>query len=468
MRSIPERVALRLPPDSATVFDMPLEMFMILGDVAHLSRCVDIVTWKVSTICEAGIPLANYIKLAQNIDPLRSWANYIRGLTIEELQSSDYEAVGVNSMRTNLDDSIKHIEAANTILDAVLEDAKTNVAQSRSIALEFNEAGRALETLVGTLPPIHRVKDLVSNSLFKKDVANRPIRTMYSVCVKTLTLMAELEEEIGEDGKPKTWGKWRDQESRLRYWGHDRIDGQAPVDSYIEIGNNEETEDDAQFLCDAFSMILYIQCQSLPFALLCFPQPHTDHCLDEYIRDRIAAHATSEPSSPQHLDEAQLEDCQSLYSRVYYILNTDFMFFPTSERWADKMITELARGSGVADKYNFSEDPVTGIDTAFDILQRLTKSITPNAFHMSHDPSVWPNGHLWHESVAQVNKRSEGSERVVPRRSILRDAIGYYEMLETEQESQASTGAGKLRARVTKFIRRLGFQSVGGHQTGRH
>ena len=84
---------------------------------------------------------------------------------------------------------------------------------------------------------------------------------MYSVCVGTLTLMAELEAEVGSDGWVKPWGTWRDQESRLRYWGHDRIDGQAPIDTYLEIGDNEETEDDAQFLYHAFSMILYIQCQ---------------------------------------------------------------------------------------------------------------------------------------------------------------------------------------------------------------
>ena len=185
--------------------------------------------------------------------------------------------------------------------------------------------------------------------------------------------------------------------------------------------------------------------------------PHTDHCLDEYLRHRTSAHAASEPSRPQHLEEGKLEDCQFLYSRVYYILNTDFMFFPALERWSDKMITELARGSGVEDKYNFSVDPVDGVNAAIDMLQRLTKIITPNAFHMSHDPSVWPNGHLWGQSVEQVNKRSEGSERVVPKRSVLRDAIEYYEMLDIGEEAKAAKRAGKLRAWVAKSIKRLGL-----------
>jgi len=111
------------------------------------------------------------------------------------------------------------------------------------------------------------------------------------------------------------------------------------------------------------------------------------------------------------MDEAKLEDCQFLYSRVHYILNTDFMFFPALERRADKTITELARGSGVEDKYNFSVDPVAGVNNAIDILQRLTKTITPNAFHMSHNPSAWPNGHLWSQSVERsTNGQREVSE----------------------------------------------------------
>jgi len=209
-----------------------------------------------------------YIDLAKNIDILRSWANHLRDLSIDELESSGYRVIQLCNMRENLDKTLEHIGTANTILDSVSEDEEMSLRQSLSVGVELSVAGRVLGYLIGYLPIAHRAKDLVTNSFFKKDVANRPIRTMYSVCVKILTLMAELEAEIGEDGNPKAWGKWRDQESRLRYWGHDRIDGQAPGDSYIEIGDNEETEDDAQFLFDAFSMILYIQCQLLPLALL--------------------------------------------------------------------------------------------------------------------------------------------------------------------------------------------------------
>jgi len=203
-------------------------------------------------------------------------------------------------------------------------------------------------------------------------------------------------------------------------------------------------------------MILYIQCQLLLLIPLSPPIPHTDQCLDVYLRDRIAAHAESEPSSPQHLDEAKLEDCQFLYNRVYYILNTDFMFFPASERWADTMITELSRGSGVEEKYDFSIEPVKGVDIVFDILQRLTKTITPNAFHMSHEPSAWPNGHLWSQSVAQVNRRAEGSERVVAKKSILNDALQYYEAIPAApRRAPTKEAAAKLRGQLQKFIKPL-------------
>jgi len=231
----------------------------------------NIVSEKASNILgrsEAKIHHIKYIDLAKNIDSLRSWANRIRNLTIDELESIEYGAIQFCNMRETHDYTLKHIDAANTILDSVREDAAISLRQSLSLGNELNRAGRVLGNFIGYLPITHRANDSIENSLFQKDVANRPIRTMYSVCVKTLTLMAELDAEVGENGKLKTWGKWRDQESRLRYWGHDRIDGQAPVDSYIEIGDNEETEDDAQFLYDAFSMILYIQCQLLPLALL--------------------------------------------------------------------------------------------------------------------------------------------------------------------------------------------------------
>jgi len=57
----------------------------------------------------------------------------------------------------------------------------------------------------------------------------------------------------------------------------------------------------------------------------------------------------------------------------------------------------------------------------------------------------------------KVNKRSEGSERVVPKKSILKDAIEYYEMLDIKEEAKAANRAGKIRAWVARFIRRLGL-----------
>ena len=250
-----------------------------MGDVAHLSRCIDIATAKASTISSRSkrIAFKDYINLARNISPLRSWANYIRLKRVAELKDGDYEAIGVGNIRRNLDDTFKHIEAANTILNSVQEDGKLTDLQSAAVAHEFDLAGQLLEILVDRLPPSHRAKDLIGDSFFKQDVAKRPIRTMYVVCVKTLTLMADLEAKFLKDGKKEKWGIWRDQEDRLRVWGLDRIDGQAPFDSYIEIGDNEDTEDDAQFLYDAFSIILCIQCQSSPAD--CFPSAchHTDY-----------------------------------------------------------------------------------------------------------------------------------------------------------------------------------------------
>jgi len=188
-------------------------MFMFLGDVAHLSRCVDVVTEKASSISsrsEAKIHYMKYIDLAKNIDILRSWANHLRDLSIDELESSGYRVIQLCNMRENLDNTLKHIETAITILDSVHEDAKMDLRQSLSLGNELSGAGRVLRYLIGYLPITHRAKDSLENSLFKQDDANRPIRTLYSVCVKTLTLMAELDAEVGENGKLKTWGKWRD------------------------------------------------------------------------------------------------------------------------------------------------------------------------------------------------------------------------------------------------------------------
>jgi len=132
------------------------------------------------------------------------------------------------------------------------------------------------------------------------------------------------------------------------------------------------------------------------------------------------------------------------------------MFFPASERWADNIITELARGSDLEDKYNFTVTPKDGIDTAMDILDKLTKSIQASALNMKHAPSEWPNGHLWHQSVEQVTKMSEGSRRVVARKSVLNDALRYSEALPAiPNPRQTKHAAARLRGQLESLITEL-------------
>jgi len=162
MRPIPKREASRSLPENVPI-DTAVDMLMFLGDVAHLSRCVDIVSEKVSNILsrgEAKIHHIKYIDLAQNIDSLRSWANRIRDLTIDELESIEYGAIQFCNMRENLDDTLKHIETANTILDSGREDEEMNVRQSLLLGNELSRAGRVLGTFIGRLPITHRPQRL--------------------------------------------------------------------------------------------------------------------------------------------------------------------------------------------------------------------------------------------------------------------------------------------------------------------
>jgi len=159
---MPEREVLRPLPENIP-FDTATDMLMFLGDVAHLSRCVAIVSEKASKILsrsEAKIHHIMYIDLAKNIDSLRLWANRIRDLTIDELESIEYGAIRFCNMRENVDDTLKHIDAAITILDSVREDAKMDLRQSLSLGNELSGAGRVLKCLIGRLPIMHRAQRL--------------------------------------------------------------------------------------------------------------------------------------------------------------------------------------------------------------------------------------------------------------------------------------------------------------------
>jgi len=95
------------------------------------------------------------------------------------------------------------------------------------------------------------------------------------------------------------------------------------------------------------------------------------------------------------------------------------MFFPATERYADRMITELSSCTPMGEFLNFVVDPKDGIDRATNTLFDLTKTMWWRALDMKDDLSRWPNGHLWEASREQVNRIGEGAERVIRRETIL-------------------------------------------------
>ena len=271
MRLIPERELTRPLPDGV-LFDTPMAMVIILKDIAYFSRCVDILLENANIISSRSevIPLTYYIKLAQHIVALRSWSNYIRNLTVDELEKSDYDAEWLDRIVDDLDSAMWQMEFINMVLNGVQEDAKLTKEQSNMVARAFVNAGETLRIMFYIVPAAHRVKDLTHDPKFKLDVANRPIRTLHLVCVKALTLMAELDAKTTPHRTIEKEGKLWDLEDRLRHWGVDRVDGEAPFDSYIQIGDDEITAGDAQDLYDTFLVILCIQSQLLSFVLLFF------------------------------------------------------------------------------------------------------------------------------------------------------------------------------------------------------
>ena len=127
---------------------------------------------------------------------------------------------------------------------------------------------------------------------------------------------------------------------------------------------------------------------------------------------------------------AELQDCHFYYTRVVYLLNQDFMFFPASERWADRMITQLSEPTPYHAILHFVVDAQKGIDDAIDILYKVTEFMIWRALDMEANLPKWEHGDLWEESCEQVNRKGEGAQRVVQRESILTKALS------------AGTGAG--------------------------
>jgi len=125
------------------------------------------------------------------------------------------------------------------------------------------------------------------------------------------------------------------------------------------------------------------------------------------------------PSSPASEESKPIKDCRFYLLRIDYILNQDFMFFPATERWADRMITELSSSTPMGEFLNFVVDPKEGIDRATHTLFQLTRTMAFRALDMKDDLSRWPNGHLWEASRKQVNRIGEGAERILRRESIV-------------------------------------------------
>jgi len=250
---------------ASDVFDRPACLFMLMGDVARLSRCIDLITEKSYTISNGTIPLTNYTWLAQNIKPFRSWGTYVRSLDVQGLSATGYSAEIIYYIKVEVDRTIRFIELADEHLGS-FKEKETNLA-SYKISGDLVEVGRYLRLagdMLGlinlVLPPTHRAVDFASSDhdLFRQDVIARPIRAMQNTCLHALDALANLDAAI-TDGKPESWGPRRNQEGQLRALGLSLLKGQAPLDSYLEIGGHA-TEDDAQLLYKGFSMILYDLC----------------------------------------------------------------------------------------------------------------------------------------------------------------------------------------------------------------
>jgi len=142
------------------------------------------------------------------------------------------------------------------------EPSFQNSAALLSAAQYLSITGKWLSTFVNALPPSHRAADLnlPDHDLFKKDLIARPVRAIQSTCAKTLSALAAWD-ELPVNIIAKRWGLWRDQEQKLRRWGYGIMEGDAPLDSYLEVGGRD-TEKDAEFLFDALSRILYQLCSS--------------------------------------------------------------------------------------------------------------------------------------------------------------------------------------------------------------
>ena len=277
------------------------ELFMMMGDVARLSRCIDIITEKANAFSQGTIPLSCYTSIARNMKPFRSWGNYIRSMDEDGLEATQYSAQLVGTIRRNLDKAISIIERTDERLQKFQKTSTAGELPSydrstelRTVGANLIAVGNRLDVVMISLPREHRAVDFISSNKdgFKLDVIARPIAAMHNTCVHVLDALAELDahiqknapvEEDAPAGKDTSFGgvgggapaegdasvggksrTLRNSELQLRSWGISLVQGQAPLDTYLEIGG-WHTEDDAQFLYDGFSMLLYHLCMLLHF-----------------------------------------------------------------------------------------------------------------------------------------------------------------------------------------------------------
>jgi len=121
------------------------------------------------------------------------------------------------------------------------------------------------------------------------------------------------------------------------------------------------------------------------------------------------------------------------------------------------MLAELAQGSGLENKYKLSMQPVHDIENALDLLDTLAESIAASAREMRSDTSLWPNGHLWHQCVARVNRLSESSRRVLPKKSVLYDALEYYETIPSKKQREIANVRVGSMGWIVGIVRWLGL-----------
>jgi len=182
-------------------FDKPAELFMIMGDVARLSKTIDSITEQADKQSCGTIPESAYLDLARNVGPFRSWGNYIRAMDEQALGEVNYSAPEIGVLRKTLDACLVDMDRAYKYLQLagnteVGGQSYENSEHLRAAARYLASTGGWLSTFVDQLPASHRPADLnlPEHEAFKKDLVARPIRAMQSTCTKTLSALAAWDE----------------------------------------------------------------------------------------------------------------------------------------------------------------------------------------------------------------------------------------------------------------------------------